>query len=181
MKPATPLPVFFWPVSVSEIVKGKIETMSHHLKETKGQAVVEFTFAFILFLTFFMSIIEFAHLLYAKVTLQYALGSSGRYMITGSTGVDGSGNNIRRDEMIRNVFCANVIAAAVRCPDIGPQFQFACVGTPCTEPGGGPDQTVVVTVNLTKPALMPFFSRFFPEGGVSFQLSTTWRNEPFSS
>jgi Flp pilus assembly protein TadG len=146
----------------------------------RGQAVVELTFSFLIFMTIFYGIVEFSHLLYTKVTLQNALRSAGRYMITGRTGQDGSGNDIPRDQMIHNVFCANIIAVGIPCPS-GSSFQFTCLdpppATPCS--GGGPDQTVMVTVNLSKPALIPFFSQFFPTGGVPFTLSTTWKNEPY--
>jgi Flp pilus assembly protein TadG len=145
-----------------------------------GQAVVELTFGFLIFFSLFMAIVEFSHLLYSKVTLQHALRTAGRYMVTGKTGTDGGGLPIPRDQMIHDVFCNNIIAAGVQCPSLGTSnFQFACLGGICTQPGGGSNQTVVVTVNLVKPSLMPFFSRFFPSGGVPFQLSTTWKNEPF--
>jgi hypothetical protein len=145
------------------------------MKSQRGQAIVELTFGFLIFMSIFFAIVEFSHLLYTKVTLQNALRSAGRYMITGQvqTGVP-------RDEVIHNVFCSNVIAVGIPCPT-GSDFQFICMdpppATPCS--GGGPDQTVMVTVNLNKPALVPFFSQFFPAGGVPFTLSTTWRNEPF--
>lgn len=157
-----------------------------HLKNfaaNRGQAVVEMTVGFLLFFVIFMAIVEFAHLLYAKVSSQHALGTAGRYMVTGRTGVDAQGNNIRRDIMIHDVFCANLISAGMRCPSLGPDFTFVCLPAPttqCSQPGGGPEQTVLVTVNLSKPALMPFFSRFFPAGGVRLTINTTWRNEPFS-
>jgi hypothetical protein len=148
----------------------------------RGQAVVEMTLGFLLFFALFMAIVEFSHLLYSKLTLQHALRTAGRYMITGKTGTTGGGTPIPRDQMIHDVFCNNVIAAGVQCPALGSSnFQFTCVGGPCTQPGGGPDQTIIVTINLSKPTLMPFFSRFFPAGGVPLQLSTTWKNEPFQN
>jgi Flp pilus assembly protein TadG len=149
------------------------------LDRVNGQGVVEFTFGFLIFFAFFMAIVEFSHLMYAKVTLQNALRTAGRYMITGRTEMNQQGNPLPRDQVVHDVFCANVVAAGVQCPALGPNFQFTCIGSPCTEPGGGPDQTVSVTVNLSKPTLMPFFSRFFPSGGVPIQLGTTWKNEPF--
>src|SRR5262245_9460613 len=150
------------------------------LRRQRGQAVVEMTFAFLIFMTIFYAIIEFSHLLYTKVSLQNALRSAGRYMVTGRTEQDGSGNNIPRDQMIHNIFCSNLFAVGIPCPS-GSDFQFICLDPPpataCS--GGDHDQTVMVTVNLTKPALVPFFSQFFPTGGVPFTLSATWRNEPF--
>jgi Flp pilus assembly protein TadG len=150
------------------------------IKCQRGQAVVELTFSFLIFMTIFYAIIEFSHLLYTKVSLQNALREAGRYMVTGRTGQDVNGNNIPRDQMIHDVFCANVFAVGIPCPNIGSNFQFTCLdGTGCP-PGGGPDQTVMVTLTLSKPALIPFFSQFFPTGGFLFQLHTTWRNEPYA-
>lgn len=150
------------------------------MKCQRGQAVVEMTFAFLIFMSIFYAIVEFSHLLYTKVSLQNALRTAGRYMVTGRTGQDVNGNNIPRDQMIHDVFCANVFAVGIQCPNIGPNFQFTCLdGTGCP-PGGGPDQTVMVTLTLSKPALVPFFSQFFPSGGVTFTLSTTWKNEPYA-
>jgi len=144
-----------------------------------GQAVVEMTLGFLLFFTIVFAVVEFSHLLYSKVTLQHALGKAGRYMITGRTADDSAGTPIPRNIVIREVFCRNVIATGLRCPDLGPDFQYTCLDAPCSQPGGGPNQTVMVTVRLSKPAMMPFFSQFFTPEGVPFQLSTTWRNEPF--
>jgi hypothetical protein len=150
------------------------------IKCQRGQAVVELTFSFLIFITTFFAIIEFSHLLYTKVSLQNALREAGRYMVTGRTGQDVNGNNIPRDQMVHDVFCANVFAVGIPCPNIGSSFQFICLdGTGCP-PGGGPDQTVMVTVTLAKPALIPLFDRFFPTGGFPFQLHTTWRNEPYA-
>lgn len=153
-------------------------------RRQSGQAAVEMMFGFIIFLMLFMAIVELSHLLYAKVTLQHALRTAGRYMVTGQTGTY-MGTPLPRDQMIHDVFCQNVIAAGMVCPNLGTaNFTFTCLPTPgtaCSQPGGGAYQTVMVTVQMTKPTLMPFFSRFFPSGGVNFQVSTTWKNEPFSA
>jgi TadE-like protein len=156
-----------------------------HPQNARGQAAVELTFGFLIFFTLFMGIVEFSHLLYTKVTLQHALRTAGRYMVTGRTQQDADGNNLPRDQVIHKVFCSNAIATGVPCPSLGaPNFIFKCPELPspsnCPTPGGGPDQMVIVTVNLRKPALMPFFSRFLPSGGVPFTLSTTWKNEPYT-
>jgi hypothetical protein len=36
-------------------------------------------------------------------------------------------------------------------------------------------------VTLHKHSLTPFFSQFFSADGVTFQISSTWKNEPFGS
>jgi Flp pilus assembly protein TadG len=149
------------------------------MKCQRGQAIVELTFGFLIFLMIFFALVEFSHLLYTKLTLQNALRTAGRYMVTGQ-----KGSTIPRPETIHNVFCANVIATGIQCPALGSSaFTFTCidaagVGTPCAS-AGGPEETVMVTVQLQKPAMTPFFSQFFPTGGVTFQLSTTWKNEPY--
>jgi Flp pilus assembly protein TadG len=152
------------------------------LRCSRGQAAVEMTFAFFLFFAIFMAIVEFSHLLYAKVTVQHALRTAGRYMITGQTTKDANGVDIPRDKKVHDVFCANMTAAGVMCPDLA-QFHFKCPELPlpsiCTTAGGAAGQTVVVTVTVYKPAMFPFFSNFFPAGGVPLDLSTTWKNEPF--
>jgi hypothetical protein len=105
-------------------------------------------------------------------------------MVTGRTGTDGSGNSIPRDQMIHDVFCANVIATGLACPAVNTaNFFFKCPNNlaECTAPGGGPNQTVIVTVVMNKPAMMPFFAQFYPVGGVQFTLHTTWKNEPFTT
>jgi Flp pilus assembly protein TadG len=53
------------------------------IKRQGGQAVVELTFGFLIFLMLFFGVVEFSHLMYTKVTLQYALRSAGRYMVVG--------------------------------------------------------------------------------------------------
>jgi hypothetical protein len=146
------------------------------IKCQRGQAVVELTFAFLIFMTIFYAIIEFSHLLYTKVSLQNALRSAGRYMVTGQVQP-----GTPRDQVIHNIFCSNLFAVGIPCPS-GSDFQFTWIDPPTAPscPGGDPEQTVMVTVDLVKPALIPFFSQFFPAGGVPFELSTTWRNEPYT-
>ena len=150
-------------------------------RDQRGQAVVELTLGFLLFFSIFMATVEFSHLLYTKVTLQHALRSAGRYMITGQTSKDGSGANIARSDAIHNVFCANVIATGLQCPNLGPNFTFVCLEGPCSQPAGGPNQTVLATVTLSKRSMTPFFSQFFPTGGVTFTVTSTWKNEPFGN
>jgi hypothetical protein len=150
-------------------------------RNQNGQAMVELTLGFLLFFAIFMATVEFSHLLYTKVTLQHALRTAGRYMVTGQAGKDGNGNGISRSDTIHNVFCANVIATGLQCPNLGPNFTFVCLDAPCSQPAGGPNQTVMAKVTLFKPSMTPFFSQFFSAPGVKFEVTSTWKNEPFGS
>jgi hypothetical protein len=69
----------------------------------------------------------------------------------------------------------------LQCPSLGPNFTFVCLDAPCSQPAGGPNQTVIATVTLHKHSLTPFFSQFFSAAGVTFQITSTWKNEPFGS
>ena len=151
------------------------------VRTSRGQAVVELTFSFLLFLFIFFAVVEFSHLLYTKVTLQHALREAGRYMVTGRTANDANGDPVPRPDLVLQVFCNNLIATGLGCPQFGPQFSLVCLDGPCKEPGGGPEQTVMVTGIFHKPALFPLFVPIFSQAGVEFQLSTTWKNEPFSN
>ena len=152
------------------------------LRASKGQGAVEFMFAFVLFFTMFMSIVEFSHLFYSKLTLQHALREAGRYMVTGRVEKDiKSGKEISRDQAVLNVFCGNLTASGIACPVLEDNFEFTCLDAPCTKKGGGPDQTVMVTGTFRKQPLFPFFRPFFTNQGVAIQVSATWRNEPFPS
>ena len=105
----------------------------------KGQGAVEMMFGFLIFFGLFTAIVEFSHLLYAKVTLQHALRTAGRYMVTGSTGMN-NGNPIPRDQMIHDMFCNNLIAAGIQCPALDiPKFQFTCVDPAVTPCNGRPN------------------------------------------
>ena len=81
-----------------------------------GQAVVELTFGFLIFFSLFMAIVEFSHLLYSKVTLQHALRTAGRYMVTGKTGTDGGGLPIPRDQMIHEFSAPTLLPRGFNAP-----------------------------------------------------------------
>jgi Flp pilus assembly protein TadG len=149
-------------------------------RSERGQAVVELTLCFVLFLMIFFALVEFTHLFYTRLTMQHSLRTAARYMVTGRSAQDADGNQLPRPEVIRNVFCANLIGTGLTCPPLGPSFSFTCDGVPCST-GGGPEQTVTITVVMTKPAMTPFFAQFFTAGGVPFTIGATMRTEPFGT
>jgi Flp pilus assembly protein TadG len=153
-----------------------------YARSNRGQALVEFTLAALLFFTLFFAIIEFSHLFYVRSTLIHALREAGRYMVTGR-GIAAEDPNARLNA-IRAVFEKNLIGTGAGLLE---PITLTCVG-PCSQLGGGPGQTVTATARFNKPLFIAFFRNFFPavggcpEGNACFTLRTTWRNEPsFSS
>jgi Flp pilus assembly protein TadG len=149
-------------------------------RSQRGQAVVEFTFMALLFFTVLFSVVEFAHLFYVKLTLRQALGQAGRFMVTGRTVKDASGNDIPRDQAIQQIFDTWLIGTGTGLQS----FQMTCGGAACA--GGNTDETVVLTATFNKPLFMAYFANLFPAiggcpaGNVCFTMSTTWKNEPFT-
>jgi Flp pilus assembly protein TadG len=150
------------------------------LRCQRGQAVVETTLSFILFMMVFYAVVEFSHLFYTKVNLQHAVSEAGRYMITGQ-GLDLSGTNPNaRLAAVENRFCQNLIATGLSCANVASHFTVTCVGG-CSQPAGGPGQTVTLTVTFTKPWLTAFFNNIIPllPQGITLTANTTWKNEQY--
>jgi Flp pilus assembly protein TadG len=143
----------------------------------KGQAVVEMTFTFILFIAAVFAIVEFSHLLYTKINIQHALSEAGRYMVTGQ-GLDLSGSNANaRLQEVQNKFCASLIATGLSCANLTSTMSVNCVGG-CTQPAGGPGQTVTLTVTVARPWMTILFDNLVP-GPVTLTSNTTWKNEKY--
>ena len=134
----------------------------------RGQSVVEITLAAPLFFVALYAIVEFSHLFYVRVALQHALDEAGRYMSTGQ-GQSVTDPSARLSE-IKKVFCGNLIATGIACPQ-GGDSAFSL------DPpnGGGPGDPVNITLTFTK----SFFTGFFGISPIPLTLSTTYQNEPY--
>ena len=149
------------------------------LKSQRGQAVVEFSFIFMLLAMVLFAVVEFSHLFYTRLTVRNSLGEAGRYAATGQANIDdpqNPGTNLVRPDAIRAVFdrfMIGVVAADLQSFVINPAD------------GGGPGDTVTVTANFNKPFFTGLIGRFFPAIGgcpaahLCFSMTTTWTNEPF--
>jgi hypothetical protein len=145
----------------------------------RGQTVVEFTLIALLFFVLFFAIVEFAHLFYVRLALRHALAEAGRFMVTGQTLADSSGESMPRAEAIQSIFEKWLVGTGAGLQE----FVMTCGGAPCS--GGGPGETVTLTVTFYKPLFVTYFANFLggsngcPEGRVCFSMSTTWKNEPY--
>ena len=147
------------------------------IKCQRGQAVVEITFSFLIFMMVFFGIVEFSHLFYTKVNMQHALSEAGRYMVTGQ-GLDLSGTNPNaRLTIIKNKFCQNLIATGISCAAYF-RHDSHLRRRGCTSAAGGPGQTVTLTATYTKPWFTRLFNQLLPVP-VTLTASTTWVNEVY--
>lgn len=152
--------------------------MSRLAKWRRGQGTIEFALALPIFVMVFFAIVEFTHLFYVQLTLQHAIREAGRYMVTGRTEKDPSNpdKNLSRNEVIKAVFCKNLIGTGLSCPALGdPEFRLS------PSDGGGPGDPVTVTANFEKAPFTSLVAQFFTGGKANFTVSTTWVNEPFST
>jgi Flp pilus assembly protein TadG len=139
--------------------------------------LIEFTLIALLFFTLIFAIVEFSHLFYARLNMQHALREAGRLMVTGQ-GIDPTGTNPNaRLQAIQQKFCDQLIGTGFSCANINSDMSVSCLGG-CTQPAGGPNQTVTVTVRFSKPWFTPIFNNLIG-GPVSLSASTTWKNEPY--
>ena len=146
------------------------------IKCQRGQAMVEITFTFLIFMMVTFGIVEFSHLFYTRLNVQHALSEAGRYMVTGQ-GIDLSGTNPNaRLAVIQNKFCQNLIATGLSCANLQSNMTVTCAGGACAQPAGGPGQTVTLTAVYVKPWFTGLFNRILPVP-VTFNASTTWVNE----
>jgi hypothetical protein len=131
-------------------------------KHTKGAAIVEFALVAPLFFLLAFGIIDFGRLFYTQMTLQEALREAGRFAVTGRTLT----NTMTRVESIK--------AVAQRVAGI--PLDGITVMPP---DGGGPRQSVTVSLTYRLTLITPFIGRFFNDGIYQFTVGTTFQNEPF--
>ncbi|MGH7831310.1 MAG: TadE/TadG family type IV pilus assembly protein, partial [Candidatus Binatia bacterium] len=141
------------------------------MKSSRGQSTIEFALILPLFALVFFAFVEFGHLFYVQVTLQHALSEAGRYMVTGRTEKNADDEDMPRPDVIKDVFCKNLIGTGLSCDDLG---AFAMVPAD----GGGADDIVTVTATFEKPLFTALIGQFFTDGKANFSVSTSWKNEP---
>jgi Flp pilus assembly protein TadG len=147
------------------------------LRQQGGQSLVEVTLGFLFFYTVLMAIVEFSHILYTKINLQHAVAEAGRYMVTGQ-GLDPLGLDPNKRLMaVQDKFCKNLVATGFSCSDVSSHFSFSCAGG-CSQPVGGPGQTVTLTVTYQKGWFTGMFGYLLPSP-ITLTANTTWKNENY--
>ena len=144
------------------------ETMKVKSREDSGQTLVELAIAVVVFLLLTFSVIDFSYLFFAKLTLQSAIRQGGRYAITGQA----LGGKTRYASIMQTVEDASMGFATSSNTTI-------CSALGGCSSGGGPGDTVTITVTYNYKFITPLVAAFFTNGGYTFGVSASFKNEPF--
>jgi hypothetical protein len=145
----------------------------------RAQTLVEFALSASLFILLLFGIMEFAFLFYAKMTLQNAVRTAGRYAITGNCGSGNCYDNQNPNNRLQTVL------STVRNFSFGlnPTVSIACTGTCSGSYGsggnnaGGPGDAVRITASYVfRPSVL---RPFFPRGILTISCSSSYKNETF--
>jgi Flp pilus assembly protein TadG len=145
----------------------------------RGQQLVEFAMIVPLFFFLIFAVLDLGHIFYIEMTLQNAIRQAGRYAVTGNSGYNGAANRLQsiqqvaQQESIGLINAGSVEVGVVTNPVSGGPAEIIW-GT-----AGGPSDTVIVELSTTVPFFTPMIGAFFPNGGDTITVSTTFKNEPF--
>jgi Flp pilus assembly protein TadG len=140
----------------------------------RGSAFVEFALVSPLLLLLMFGVLDFGRLFFTQLTLQHALREAGRFAVTGNhlPNPGGGSTSMSRVASIKQV--AQQSAAGLDLSSI--QIHSVHGGT---NHGGGPSDTVTISLTTNLKLLTPLVATFFPQGASKITASTTFKNEPF--
>ena len=143
-------------------------------KSMRGQSLVEFALVAPLFFLLVFAVVDFGRLFFMQMTLQNALQEAARYAVTGQHQPDpkNPGNNLSRIASIQQV--AQQAAPGM---DVSNLSISSKSGGPNS--GGGPKDTVTLSLTTSVPLITPVIGIFFPGGAYTFTVSVSLMNEPF--
>jgi Flp pilus assembly protein TadG len=129
---------------------------------------LEFALVAVIFFLVSFSVIDFSYLFFVKLTLQNAVRQAGRYAITGQ-----SVNGYSRYASILQTAQHASLGLAINANTT------VCSAAGGCSSGGGPGDTVTVTVSYRYQCLTPFVAAFFANGRYTIKVSASFKNEPF--
>jgi Flp pilus assembly protein TadG len=151
------------------------------VKRSRGGTFVEFALVIPLFFLLTFAIIDFGYLFFMKLSLENAVRQAGRFAITGNhlttTSSSGTVTTETRIQSIENT----ATQAAAGWPISSIVITSPGQGTNQTGSAGGPGAPVTVSLTVTYTFFTHFIGKFFPNGQDVFTVSTTFRNEDFST
>ncbi len=159
--------------------------MLRHLKANRrrqhGAVIVETAFACVVLMVFIMATFDFAHMHYARSSLQHAVSQATRFAITGGSVADpnNDGKKMSREASIRHLVTKISGISDFEKEDIK-IYVVKADGSLVAGPGG-PGEVVMVRATYRVGLITPGLAKLFPEGEYTFTCSTRFRNEEFTS
>ena len=155
------------------------------LKDTRGQALIEFALLAPLFFILVFGIVDLGWMFYVNLTMQHAVREGTRYAVTGRRDL----GEDRRDALIAKIRSASMglydknlhVPKEPRIAVLSPgDLSFENYTGAATEgdPGTGND-IIVVSLTYTAPFLTPVLKPFISGGEYTFTVKSTMTNEPF--
>lgn len=142
--------------------------MKSRLRADSGQSLVEFAITALVFLTLIFSILEFSFLFFARLSLQNAVREGGRYAITGQA----------LPGLARYASILQVVEDKSMGFATSSNTQICSAAGGCSS-GGGPGDTLTITVTYSYNFINPLVAAFFKNGVCTFTTSSSFKNEPF--
>jgi len=138
------------------------------LRWNSGQTLVEFAISLLTFLVLVFAIIDFSYLFFVKLTLQNAVRQAGRYAITGQSMTGQSRfNSIQQTVQHYSMGLATTTNTSI------------CATVKGCSSGGGPGDTVTITVSYPYQFITPILRAAFKNGTYTISVTTSYKNEPF--
>ena len=144
--------------------------MKARLRTDSGQTLVEFAIAAMVFLLLVFSVIDFSYFFFVKLTLQNAVRQGGRYAITGQAI---AGKN-RYASILQTVENQSLGLATSSNTTI-------CSAVGGCSSGGGPGDTITVTVAYTYKFITPLVAAFFKDGAYTVQCKRQFQERTLST
>ena len=139
-------------------------------RSDSGQSLVEFSLVLPMILLVFFGIFEMGRFYHTRLTLQHAVREAARFAVTGETRIDpATGEPMTRASSIVQVILDNARQLDVDVDAI----------TLDPADGGGPEELVRVSVELTYELTLPLVKGIVPDNTVHLSYMTAMRNEPF--
>lgn len=145
-----------------------------------GGIAVEVALCCVVLIIFISAIFDFAHMHYARSSLQHAVSQATRFAITGSTVADPNekGKKLSRE--------ASIMYLVERISGIS-DFEKDDIEMYVVQPNGslvagagGPGDVIMVRASYRIAIITPGLAGLFKEGEYAFTCSTRFRNEEFT-
>src|ERR1017187_6789211 len=145
-------------------------TMKLKVRADSGQTLVEFAIAALVFLLLIFAVFDFSYLYFAKLTLQSAVRQGGRYAITGQAMT----SKTRYDSILQTVKDSSLGFATNSNATIS---IYSALGG--SQTAGGPGDTITIAVTYNYYFITPMLAVLFTNGTYQFNVSASFKNEPF--